>query len=378
MNKKLLGIVMLFSTGLSAQTTWHDAKSFRIMGRTLTEPEMEQTDSMAYTRLPWSNREEYRSELWYLGLNSAGIALRFQSDSKAVSVRWTVRNNFAMNHMAATGVRGVDLYVLEGDQWRFAGTGMPGLGKENEKVIISGMNGQTKEFLLNLPLYDGVVKLEIGIDSTACIDAPLSPLPLSEKPIVCYGTSITQGGCASRPGMAYPAIMERHLQREVINLGFSGNGRMDGVIGQLMAQIDAGVYIVDCLGNCTLEMVEELGYDFVHHLLLARPTVPLYMVDFILTPAMSFSEGERETITNRNYAWRKIYEQLCGEGFQNVFYIPSMQYGAHDNDVGADNYPPLQYVTQDAEATVDGVHLTDLGFLRFAEVLIKALRAGAH
>ena len=359
-HKLFLFLLLLWSTGLFAQKSseliYHDAKAFRIMGRSVVEPAMEFTDSMAYTRLPWTQKEIYRSELWYLGRNSAGIAVRFRSNSKAIGVRWTVWNNFAMNHMAATGVRGVDLYILEGDEWRYAGSGIPGLGKENERVLISGMNGEEKEFMLNLPLYDGVVKLEIGIDSIAHIEIPLSRLPLAEKPIVCYGTSITQGGCATRPGMAYPAIMGRFLQREVINLGFSGNGRMDQSIGELMTQIDAGVYFVDCLGNCTQEMIELLGYDFIRALLQAKPTVPLYMVAFTITPAMSFSAAENGTITKKNQTWRDIYECLLGEGHKNLFYIPA------DELTG-----------DDAEATVDGVHLTDLGFLRMAVELIRKM-----
>ena len=356
MNRLFLWLFFVAPTGLLAQgaseLAYWDAKAFRIMGRGVVEPDMERVDSMAYTRLPWSNRGDVRSELWDLGLHSAGIAVRFRSDSRAVGVRWMVRSGFGMNHMAATGVRGVDLYVLAGGEWRYAATGMPSSGRENEKVLISGMDGNEKEFMLHLPLYDGVVKLEIGVDSTAHIGAPLSSLPLADKPIVCYGTSITQGGCASRPGMAYPAIMARCLQREVINLGFSGNGRMDGVMGALMAQIDAGAYFVDCLGNCTQEMVEQLGYDFIYNLLQARPAVPVYMVAFPMTPATLFSAGEAQTITGKNDAWREIYERLRNKGYQNLHYILS------DDLIG-----------NDAEATVDGVHLTDLGFLRIAEVL---------
>ena len=337
----------------SSELIYHDAKAFRIMGRSIVEPAMEHTDSMAYTRLPWSQKESFRDELWYLGRNAAGIAVRFKSNSKAIGVRWTVLNNFAMNHMAATGVRGVDLYILQGNEWRYTGSGIPESSKENERLLISGMDGEEKEYLLHLPLYDGVVKLAIGIDSVARIGPPLNPLPIAEKPIVCYGTSITQGGCATRPGMAYPAIMGRHLQREVINLGFSGNGRMDGSIGKLMTQIDAGAYVVDCLGNCTQEMIEQLGYDFIRALLQARPLVPLYMVAFIWTPAMSFSAQAAESVFKKNQTWRDIYERLIGEGHKNLFYIPANK-----------------LIGDDAEATVDGVHLTDLGFLRIAEELI--------
>ena len=354
----LLAIPTALSGQKSAELSYHDAKAFRILGRSVADSVVNAADSTAYTRLPWSQKEVFRSELWDLGLNSAGIAVRFRSNSRSICVRWTVRNNFAMNHMAATGVRGVDLYILEGDEWRYAGTGIPGSGKENEKILISGMNNVEKEFLLNLPLYDGVVKLEIGIDSAAHIGTPVQPLPLAEKPIVCYGTSITQGGCASRPGMTYPAIMERQLQREVINLGFSGNARMDRSMAEVMRQIDAGAYFVDCLPNCTQEVIEQSGYDFIHVLLQAAPDTPLFMVEHLLTPALAFSADAAEAIQKKNKTWRGIYERLSNEGYGQLFYIPA------DNLIGVD-----------AEATVDGVHLTDLGFLRMAEALSSYVHA---
>ncbi|MDR2584941.1 MAG: SGNH/GDSL hydrolase family protein [Prevotellaceae bacterium] len=361
MRRKLFLWLLLISPSVlmaqrSSELIYHDAKAFRIMGRSVAEPAMVHTDSMAYTRLPWSQKEDFRSELWGLGLHSAGIAVRFRSNSRAIGARWIVRSGFGMNHMAATGVRGVDLYVLNDDGWRYVGTGIPATGKENEKMLILEMDGAEKEFMLHLPLYDGVVKLEIGIDSTANIYTPLSPLPLAEKPIVCYGTSITQGGCATRPGMAYPAIMARSLQREVINLGFSGNGRMDSSIGALMAKIDAGAYFVDCLGNCTVEMIEQLGYDFMCALLQARPDTPVYMVENHLFPAIAFNLTEAQTIAKKNATWRDIYELLRCKGFENLFYVPA------DKLTGSD-----------AEATVDGVHLTDLGFLRMAKVLSDLL-----
>lgn len=359
-------LYLLLSTGLFAQENsnlvYHNADTFRIMGRGFTELDWKKVssapyrDSATYTRLPWSQKEEFRPELWDLGLHSAGITVRFRSNSTTIGVQWSVRSGFGMNHFAATGVRGVDLYVLEGSEWRYAATGIPASGKVNEKVLITEMNNTEKEFMLHLPLYDGVVKLAIGIDSTAKIDAPANPLPLSEKPIVCYGTSITQGGCASRPGMAYPAIISRILQREVINLGFSGNGRMDVLIGEMMTQIDAGAYIVDCLPNCTYEMIKDLGYDFLKNMVMASPNIPLFMVEHVITPAATFSKAEAERIQKKNQTWRSIHERLCNEGMNNIFYIPAQA-----------------LLGEDSEATVDGIHLTDLGFLRMAKELSKVL-----
>ena len=144
-----------------------------------------------------------------------------------------------MNHMALTGIKGLDLYCLEDTVWRFAGVGRPS-GKENKATLVAHMEPKMREFLLYLPLYDGITDLKIGVDSLSEILLPAINLPVREKPIVFYGTSILQGGCATRPGMAHTNILSRWLNRETINLGFSGNGLLDVEIAEIMAHIDAG------------------------------------------------------------------------------------------------------------------------------------------
>jgi hypothetical protein len=88
--------------------------------------------------------------------------------------------------------------------------------------------------------------MKIGVPE----DKNFSPLPLNKKkPIVVYGTSIAQGACASRPGMAWTAILGRRMNIPLINLGFSGNGKLEKEMLDLIAEIDAEVYILDCLQN---------------------------------------------------------------------------------------------------------------------------------
>mgnify|MGYP003233914338 FL=1 len=111
--------------------------------------------------------------------------------------------------------------------------------------------------MIYLPLYDGLVSLSIGIDADASINQPSKESPIREKPVVFYGTSILQGGCASRPGMAHTNIISRRLNRECINLGFSGNAFLDLGVAQVMAGVDAGVFVLDFVPNVTVEQMNE-------------------------------------------------------------------------------------------------------------------------
>ena len=134
------------------------------------------------------------------------MAIRFRSNSTTIAAKWEALINFHMNHMTDTGAKGLDLYCLQKNgEWRFVNSGRPN-GKTNQATIIANMQPEEREYMLYLPLYDGLVSLSIGIDSLATIDQPLIDYPIRQKPIVFYGTSILQGGCASRPGMFRPFI----------------------------------------------------------------------------------------------------------------------------------------------------------------------------
>lgn len=128
-----------------------------------------------------------------------------------------------MNRFAPTGIKGLDLYALKNGKWQFVNSARPE-GKTTTAIFVDHMVGIDMEYILYLPLYDGLVNLETGVESTAAIENPMINSPHKEKPVVFYGTSITQGGCVSRAGMSYPNQLSRMLDRQIINLGFSGNG----------------------------------------------------------------------------------------------------------------------------------------------------------
>ena len=138
-------------------------------------------------------------------------------------------------------------------------TTYPSKQANSRNVFIRRMEGKDTDYIMYLPLYDGIKTLSIGVDSGAVIKAPINNVLLpsdQRKPIVVYGTSVTQGGCASRPGLVYTSVLGRKMNREFINLGFSGNGRMDKIMADKIATIDASAYVIDCLGNCNYNIIK--------------------------------------------------------------------------------------------------------------------------
>ena len=319
-----------------------------------------------FTRLPADLQNVARKSLWDLAQNSAGMAIRFRSNAKCIGAAWKPLNNFGMSHMTPTGVRGLDLYTLEDGEWLFVGAGQPN-GKNSKNIFRRAMNGEMREYIMYLPLYDGIVDLAIGVDSAAVVEKPhvADLVPSKDRlPIVFYGTSVTQGGCATRPGMAFPAIMERKMHRETIKLGFSGNGRMDKCVGEKIAQIPASMYVIDCLSNCTIDMVRDSTEHFVRAIAQANPDVPIILLSNYCYPYQYLDEQFQKDTEEENALWKEWAEKFRKEGYKNVRYL----------DAYANGNMKKSPIGPDHEGTVDGGHMTDLGFLRFADFLIKKLK----
>ncbi len=354
MKKLNLLVIFLFAVSLmNAQTekalSYHNALEFKIIGKGFTKTEA------PYDRLPFRLKDTMRTVLWNLSKNSAGIAIRFRSNTTSIGFKWEVLSEKNMNHMAATGVRGLDLYSFVDKRWQYMCTARP-TGKNSHVNLISNMEPSDREYMLYLPLYDGTVSVEIGIDPDAMITKPELPLPKTGKPIVFYGTSITQGGCASRPGMVYSSIIGRKMNIETVNLGFSGNGWMDWDVLEAMLTIDASCYVIDCLPNCGIDRVRERGYKFISRILNEKKGIPVLMVGEVGYTQGYFDNKIKISVAEKNAEWVKIFEQLKKEGYTDLYYLS-----------------PENLIGNDYEGTVDGRHFTDLGFQRCAEKMLEIL-----
>jgi hypothetical protein len=313
-----------------SELLWYNAKELTVEGKGWKDT------ASFYDRLPARAEKLVTEGVWNGSRRSAGIAIRFVTDSTRIGAVWD--GGGAMNHMAATGNSGLDLYVRRDGGWSFCGVGRPNVGR-TVADLAKGLPAARAEYLLYLPLYARVTELKIGVEPSAAIwRAPPRPAG-KDKPLVFYGTSITQGGCASRAGMCHPAILGRWLDRETINLGFSGAGKMEPVMADLLAELDAAVYVLECLPNMTTDMVRERVRPFVHQLRRKRPDTPILLVESPIHPATN--AGNKALLT--------AFEALREEGVRRLFYLTG------DGQLAGDE-----------EGTVDGVHPTDLGFFRMA------------
>jgi hypothetical protein len=343
-------ILLLSAISLSAGS--QELKDMKYFGRDYFLLEgTEIADSLKenpYDRLPLSYKETVRKPLWDLSKNSAGLSIRFRSSSGCISVKWTLLNNLRMNHMAETGIKGIDLYFNNNGKWQYLNTARP-VDFENEFMLIRNMPAAMREYKMYLPLYDGIESIEVGVDSNSVIEKPAAS---NGRSIIFYGTSITQGGCASRPGMAHTNIISRKLNIDCINFGFSGNGRMEQPISELISGFDPLFYVIECLPNMTREQVMERTIPLVKTIREKHPETPILLVENFIYESMSLDSAENYRMSEKNAALKKEFDKMTEAGFSNIFYIES------EHATGDDH-----------EGTVDGVHFTDLGFLRYAEFL---------
>jgi len=333
---------------------WYDVRCLGVEGQGWTDTEQ------PYDRLPARAKGLVRDPVWGLSSYSAGLAARFVTDATAIHARWTLRSTvLAMSHMPATGVSGLDLYAWDAGRWRWAGVGRPGNDDSVDQAapLATGLRAGTRTFQLYLPLYNGVHQVRIGVPPSSRFGPAAPRAPEHSRPICVYGTSIVEGGCASRPGMAYPAILGRRLDRPVINLGFSGSGPMDLEMAPLLAELDPAVYVIDAVPNMTPAQVTERAGRFVTIIREAHPATPIVLVESIVYQRSPLLDPSQRVHEPRNAALRDVFRRLQEVGMPGLWLV------AGETLLG-----------DDGEATVDGAHPTDVGFLRLADALEPILR----
>lgn len=346
----LLPLIALSEEKKEPALTWHDVSTFGVEGQGWDPNYL----ASRYDRLPAKAENIVRAPVWNLSRDSAGMSFRFNTDATSFTIRYRLGDNgIAMPHMPATGVSGVDLYALDNDgKWKWVSVSRP--AAQDAKLEVSGLDPGKRTYLAYLPLYNSVTKIEVGIPAGAVFE-PVAPR--SKKPIVFYGTSITHGACASRPGMIHPSILGRRLDHPVVNLGFSGNGRMEPEVGALLCEIDAAVYVIDCLPNMDGKAVAERAEPLVRQIRDIRPDTPIVLVeDRTFTNAWIF-KGRRDRHDENRASLIRAFDNLVTSGVKDLYYIEG---------------EPL--LGDDTEGATDGSHPNDLGFLRQADAFESVLR----
>lgn len=313
-----------------------------------------------YHRLSPRAEGKVRGAVWRLSLQSAGLSVCFHTNAPSIKVRYKVKGGLNMFHMPTTGVSGVDLYATDPNgQLRWCASKFNLSFKDTinyEFKDLTYFTGEEKgyDFELFLPLYNEVSWMEIGVPE----DRELRFIPASEEqPIVVYGTSIAQGACASRTGMAWTNILHRESGYPVINLGFSGNGQLEEEMFEFLAEIDAKLFIIDCLPNMATERT-ELIYDRLLKgvsILREKSKAPILLVEHNYANGVS-SQQNVDWYANSNLEQQRAYKTLKKQGVKQLFYL---------------NHDELGF-TQDS--MVEGLHPNDLGMRQYADAYLRKIR----
>jgi len=334
---------------------WHSPKRvpFRIEGFPWFESEG------LYRRMPANPRLPFRPAVDELANCTAGGQIRFRTNSKRLKVHVKLDGTADMYHMPATGQCAFDCYLEKDGAMYYHSTGSyDHTLAEYESALMTNGDGSLRAVTLNFPLYRGVEELWIGLEEDAELLPPQEHA--DSRRVLIYGTSITQGGCANRAGMAYTNIMSRRIPLEIVNLGFSGNGLGEPEVAEVISDIpNPALLVLDYEANCAVDKVEETCRGFIRIFRERHPDVPILVVSRIPFAKDRFYENERELSDRGRQGYRNVVEQCRAAGDHRVYF----QDGATllgDSDI--------------EECTVDGVHPTDLGFLRMADKLTPVVQ----
>jgi hypothetical protein len=284
----------------------------------------------------------------HLHANTAGGRVRFVTDSPYIAISAKFGSVGRMNHFPLTGSAGFDLYTGT----HYLNTYRPPMDlADSFESVIDINDGVEREYTINFPLYSDVLSLYIGLKDGCTLKA--APKYSIEKPVVFYGSSITQGGCASRPGNSYQSILSREFDFDYLNLGFSGNAKAEDVISDYIAGLDMSFFVYDYDHNApTVEHLADTHEKMFRKIRAAHPDLPILM---LTRPKYYLTKPEERRLE----IVRHTYENALAAGDENVYFIPC---------------PDLLIELVRESALVDNCHPGDSGFVSMAYVIGKKMK----
>lgn len=300
-----------------------------------------------FRRMPEAAAESINKGIYALHTNTAGGRVRFVTNSAYVAIK-TDYTPCRKPHFALTGSSAFDMYTGIGDNTRYAGTFIPPVDVEDGyESVIDFAAAEERIITINFPLYSDVRKLYIGLQK----DASLKQAPdyRIEKPVVYYGSSITQGACASKPGSCYPSILSRKFDCNYLNLGFAGSARGEEAMGAYLRELDMSVFVMDYDHNApNLAKLKESHSRLFHQIRSRNPELPIV----IMPRPRYYHRGEDKA---RFEVIERTYLDAKAQGDDNVYFIS--------------NTKLMEFVKD--EGLVDNTHPTDSGFFNMALALGK-------
>ncbi|MEG0502288.1 MAG: SGNH/GDSL hydrolase family protein [Cellulosilyticaceae bacterium] len=311
------------------------------------------------TRIDETKIKRFSEGIQLLGTMTSGVRVRFKTNSQYIVVKAILETSDTMPHMADTGISGFDLYYRDyGDHdYKYHKTFQPQLYDVNHRAVVVGETSfsgerREKDIIINFPLYNGVKDIVFAVEDCALIKPP-TPYTI-EKPILFYGSSITQGGCASRPGNSYPLHLSRWLDADIINLGFSGNAKGDIAMAEHICEKDMSVLVMDYDHNSpTIEDLKKTYQPFYKCIRNKHQNLPIVMIS-----RPNFDENPDDSAQRRTVIYN-TYVVARQRGDNHVYFIDGESlFGEKDRD----------------SCTVDGCHPNDIGFIRMAEHIYPVLK----
>lgn len=363
MKKNLLKRIML-AMALTIGTTFLSVSA-------ATTPELKFTDARQLTVInepqPGAGAPAFRRAVTanYPGLNSrqaellnqsTGITILFKTDSPYIYAKWTTDGKGQGANMTAIAQRGLDLYIRENGKWKYAGVARPSgsyTKKEHQEEIIANMDGTMKECLLTLPVYETANTLEIGVAPSATIEPMKNPYT---KRFLIAGSSITNGSGVARPGRLYSARLGRDLQVETPNLGLSGNWKLEPYLADLLCDCQADAIMIDGFSNPSAQEIRERLIPFVTRVRSCHKNIPIIFIQTLERDTRNFNLKTRAFEDEKRAAAEEMMAKVMKQ-FKNIYFInPGMPIG------------------DDFDATVDGIHPSELGYQRMIDGITPQIR----
>lgn len=306
-------------------------------------------DGELYRRLPEEIAKNTNPGVHALSTNTAGGRLRFITDSPYIAIKVILPHNTLFAHMPLTGIAGFDMYVRTEKGYEVTKTFIPHHSFKDNYEGVHDFTGERceRDITLNFPLYNNVYELYIGYEEGSVLKA--APEYTRKAPIVFYGSSITQGGCASRPGNAYTAIVSRKYDIDHINLGFSGNGKGEKIMADYIAGLNMSVFVLDYDHNANSnEHYEETHEPFFKAVRAKNPDLPI-----IIMTRPKYKDKLQPFEYGRLAIAKRTYDNAVASGDKNVYFIPGYELMEDAGENGC----------------VDFTHPTDYGFFSMAKRL---------
>lgn len=303
-------------------------------------------------RLPVRLMESLTDDVWGLAQQPSGGRLRFRTDSARIGVLASNPNVRTMHHMTTIGQSGLDLYV----NGEYLASAWPDKDGKIVKEWTAGKAGEGREITIYLPLYKGITIKEIVLEPGARIEPP-KPFAVA-RPVVHYGSSITQGGCAENPGLSAQAIVSRWLNVDFVNLGFSGSGLGEPAVAHAIAEIDASAFVLDYWGNPSPKVYRETLPGFVDILRAKHPKTPILVTSPYWFPAEATVPARKEAQDEKRRIAREFVDARRKAGDDRISFVDGLEMLSREH----------------ADGLVDGVHANSLGFWFCAKGLEPHLR----